>query len=204
VTAGSGFPAEWWTPPADVAMREQDPMGGALRLSGRVARFDRSTRGSAQAAGLRRRRKARRRMKPHRKDRVDGGRRETARAWVKIRGRGGSGEPNAPAIRPQRRLQGAPDFTGGRARRGQPAVRGGRRRWNLRRGRCFRRALGRWAHSRGTEPRGFVPLGFDSLAWLATAALGLGIRSCAFWRFVAPGSSSGSRSRDHVPGLGLG
>jgi len=67
LTAGSGFPAEWWTPPADVAMREQDPRGGALRLSDRVARFDRSTKGGTQAAGLRRRREARRRMKPHRK-----------------------------------------------------------------------------------------------------------------------------------------
>jgi len=47
VTAGSGFHAEWWMPPADVAMREEDPMGGALRLFGWVARFNQA-RGAAR------------------------------------------------------------------------------------------------------------------------------------------------------------
>ena len=40
MTAGSGIPAEWWTPAADVAMRDEDPKEGALRLFGWVARFN--------------------------------------------------------------------------------------------------------------------------------------------------------------------
>jgi len=48
LTAGSGFPAEWWTPPADVAMRDEDPMGGALRLFGWVARFSQARRAACR------------------------------------------------------------------------------------------------------------------------------------------------------------
>ena len=44
MTAGSGIPAEWWTPAAEVAMREEDPKGGALRLFGWVARFNQARR----------------------------------------------------------------------------------------------------------------------------------------------------------------
>jgi len=44
VTAGSGFHAEWWTPLADVAMREGDPMGGALPPFGWIARFNQAGR----------------------------------------------------------------------------------------------------------------------------------------------------------------
>ena len=52
MTAGSGIPAEWWTPAAEVAMREGDPKGGALRLFGWVARFNLGTKGGAQAVQL--------------------------------------------------------------------------------------------------------------------------------------------------------
>src|SRR2546427_13033227 len=75
-------------------------------------------------------------------DGVDGGRRETAWVRVKIRGRGGSGEPNAPAIRRHTRLRGAPDFRRGSARRGQTALRSGRRGGNLPRGKTVGRLLG--------------------------------------------------------------
>ena len=44
MTAGSGIPAEWWTPIADAAMREEDPKGGALRLIGWVARVNQARR----------------------------------------------------------------------------------------------------------------------------------------------------------------
>src|SRR2546427_2966117 len=55
-------------------------------------------------------------------DGVDGGRRETAWARVKIRGRGGSGEPNAPAIRRHTRLRGAPNFRRGSSKAGSTRV----------------------------------------------------------------------------------
>ena len=83
---------------------------------------------------------------------MDGGRRETAWARVKIRGRGGSGEPNDPAIRPHTRLRGATNFTRGGVVRGQPGLRGGRRGWNLRRGPSFRSASGSLGTLKGREP----------------------------------------------------
>jgi len=62
MTPGSGLPGEWWTPPADAAMRDGNPKGGALRpRDGRKAVS--GTRGRSQAVELWRRRKARGRMK---------------------------------------------------------------------------------------------------------------------------------------------
>ena len=63
MTPGSGFPGGWWTPSADVAMRERTPREA---LVGRVvvARLFRDATGSSKAAVLWRRRKARGRMKP--------------------------------------------------------------------------------------------------------------------------------------------
>jgi len=73
-------------------MRDEDPKGGASRPIGSRKIF-RGTRGSSQAAVLRRRRKARGRMKPGAK--VPGGRRtkRDRRGRLKGRARGGSGEP---------------------------------------------------------------------------------------------------------------
>ena len=108
MTAGSGFPAEWWTPPADVAMRERTPWEA---LFGCSVGSQGSTRREGQRAGRRTLQEAESSQEDETssKDGADGGRRETARARVKIRGRGGSGEPNAPAIRPHTKLQGAPN-----------------------------------------------------------------------------------------------
>ena len=63
MTPGSGFPGEWWTPPADAAMRDRTPREA---LAGRVlvARLFRDAVGRSQAVALWRRRKARGRMKP--------------------------------------------------------------------------------------------------------------------------------------------
>jgi hypothetical protein len=94
-------------------------------------------------------------------DGADGGRRETAWARVKIRGRGGSGEPNDPAIRPHTRLRGATNFTRGGAVWGQPELSGGRRGWNLRRGPSFRSASGSLGTLKGREHlSGFAPFEF--------------------------------------------
>jgi hypothetical protein len=60
---GSGFPAQWWTPLVDAAMRERTPRE-ALVGRGVVARLFRDTTGRSQAAVLWRRRKAHGRMKP--------------------------------------------------------------------------------------------------------------------------------------------
>ena len=91
MTPGSGFPGEWWTPPADAAMRDRTPREA---LAGRVvvARLFRDAVGRSQAVALWRRRQSSREDETSSEDGVDGGRRETAWARVKIRGRGGSGE----------------------------------------------------------------------------------------------------------------
>ena len=51
MTAGLGFPAEWWTPVADVAMRDGTPREAlfAVRLGREVQP---GTKGSTQVAGL--------------------------------------------------------------------------------------------------------------------------------------------------------
>jgi len=125
---------------------------------------------------------------------VDGGRRETARARVKTRGRGGSGEPNNPAIRPQTRLQGAPNSTRGSAFRGQPAARDGRRGWNLRRGSCSGRAFG----SLGTlEGHGAARLRAPRIRLLGETSAG----RWAWGSGLAPSGASLVQVR--VPGPGI-
>jgi hypothetical protein len=87
----------------------RDPKGGALRPLGWVARFSQARRAARRPQDSEGGGRARGRMKPHRKvgRTVDG---EAAWARVKIRGRGGSGKPNVPAIRPHTRLRGATDL----------------------------------------------------------------------------------------------
>src|SRR3954453_1495831 len=77
------------------------------------------TKGSAQAAALKEA-ESPEEDETSSKDGADGGRRETAWARVKIRGRGGSGEPNVPAIRTAQEDSTGHRTSGGSAGRGNP------------------------------------------------------------------------------------
>jgi len=109
VTAGSGFPVEWWTPPADVAMRDGTPWEA---LFGRSVGSQGSIRHEGQRAGrstLEEAESSREDETPS-KDGADGGRRDTAGPGRNPEAVAGAGKPNDPVIRPHTRLRGAPDL----------------------------------------------------------------------------------------------
>src|SRR6266436_7474571 len=92
---------------------------------------------------------------------------------MKIRGRGGSGEPNTPVIRPQTRLQGAPDFTRGGAARGDSGSAAAGEAGPSGGEAVFGQTFGSAGHTRGARwPRGLAPLG--SLRGLTFRSWGFG------------------------------
>src|SRR6266481_1001766 len=105
---------------------------------------------------------------------------------MKIRGRGGSGEPNTPAIRPQTRLHGAPDFTRGGAARGDPGCAAAGEAGPSGGEAVFGQTFGSAGHTRGARwPRGLAPLG----------SLRVDVQVLGFWAWVSGGPGGSPHPR---------